>query len=385
MTQPLNPKPASLNLEPDLIAQPVSDNLQPGAINFCWGFGKTYAGVQEQIFGLIEEQFAPGVITHTIEDAVQGAVNLSLFIRQGREKDDAHKVTADVILAHGIADKRYFFTQDSDTSLPLANEYDYLLVPGAWHVNRLIEGSYRRNPHYQITVEQKQVKKVGWLRLDSLIAESAVRDQEPHHKLRVLWAPTHNVVPGTNDKKVDEIATSSFPGFKQHVKETAKKYIFRVSLHPRNRNDRTPTGSQLVWADVVISDFGTMVYEAWALGKPVIFPRWCIDVETLMNRNPLSAESYIYRNRIGLHPETQDEMNQMLDRIQGAIIGNAFTRLFKRISRVKRPRKNATDFRGHGVAAFIDHYVDPTHRGNDARRTAEVLTQIALDKEIPVQ
>jgi hypothetical protein len=380
MTQPLNPKPADLNLELDVKAQLLAGNLQPGAINFCWGFGKTYVNVQEQIFGLIEDQFAPGVVTHTIEDAVQGAVNLSLFIRQGREKDDAHKVTADVILAHGIADKRYFFTQDSDTSLPLANEYEYLLVPGTWHVNRLIEGTYRRNPHYQITVEQKQIKKVGWLRLDSLITESATRDKEPHHKLRVLWAPTHNVVPGTNDKKIDEIAPSSFPGFKKHVKETANRYIFRVSLHPRNRSDRTPTGSQLVWADAVISDFGTMVYEAWALGKPVIFPRWCIDVETLINRNPLSAESYIYRNRIGLHPETQEEMNQMLDRIQDEVIGNSATRLFKRISRIKRPRKSAADLRGNGVSAFIDHYVDPTHRGNDAQHTAEVLTQIALEK-----
>jgi len=380
MTEPLNPNPTSLNLEPNLNAHPFSDNLRSGAINFCWGFGKTYVNVQEQIFGLIEAQFAPGVVTHTIEDAVQGAVNLSLFIRQGREKDDAHKVAADVILAHGIADKRYFFTQDSDTSLPLANEYEYLLVPGSWHVNRLIEGTYRRNPHYQITVEQKQIKKVGWLRLDSLIKESATQDKEPHHRLRVLWAPTHNVVPGTNDKKIDEIATSSFPGFKQHVKETASRYIFRVSLHPRNRSDRTPTGSQLVWSDVVISDFGTMVYEAWALGKPVIFPRWCIDVETLINRNPLSAESYIYRNRIGLHPESKEEMNQILDAIQNEVIGNSITRLVKRISRINRPHKAAIDLRGNGVSEFIDHYVDPTYRGNDSRRTAEVLMQIALEK-----
>jgi hypothetical protein len=362
------------------MTKPLDHNLRPGAINFCWGFGKTYVNVQEQIFGLIEAQFGPGIVTHTIEDAVQGAVNLSLFIRQGREKDDAHKVTADVILAHGIADKRYFFTQDSETSLPLANEYEYLLVPGSWHVNRLIEGTYRRNPHYQITVEQKQIKKVGWLRLDSLIQESAKRDKEPHHRLRVLWAPTHNVVPGTNDKKIDEIATSSFPGFKPHVKEMASRYIFRVSLHPRNRSDRTPTGNQLVWSDVVISDFGTMVYEAWALGKPVIFPRWCIDVETLINRNPLSAESFIYRNRIGLHPETKEEMNEMLAEIQSAIVGNSLTRFIKRVTRIKKSRKSASDLRGKGVSEFIDHYVDPTHRGSDAARTAQVLAEIAQEK-----
>jgi hypothetical protein len=352
-------------------------NLRPGAINFCWGFGKTYPGVQKQIFDLIEAELPPGVVTHTVEEAIDGALNLSLFIRQGRELDEAHRVAADVILAHGIADKRYFFTQDSATSLPLANEYDFLLVPGAWHVNRLIEGMYRRNPHYQIKLEQHQIRKVGWLRLDPLIAESLHKDKEPHHRLRVLWAPTHNVKPGSNEKSVDELAPSSLPGFKIHVKQIASRYIFRVSLHPRNRSNRTPTGSQLVWTDVVISDFGTMVYEAWALGKPVIFPRWAIDVETLINRNPLSAESYIYRNRIGLHPESLAEMQEMLDQIQLQIIGNRITRILKRITRIKTRRKDASDRRGPGVKEFIAHYVDPEQQGNDAKRTADVLVEIA--------
>ena len=361
----------------------MTTELKPGAINFCWAYLKTYANVQEQIFGLIEAQLPPGTVSHTMEDAVDGAVNLSLFIRQGRESE-GHRVAADIVLAHGIADKRYFFTQDSDTQLPLANQYEYLFVPGSWHVNRLIEGNYRRNPHYQITVQENQIKKVGWLRLDPLIQEAKHQDKEPHHRLRILWAPTHNVIPNTNVKKVDEIAQSSLPGFKKHVKEMAARYIFRVSLHPRNREDRTPTGNQLVWADVVISDFGTMVYEAWALGKPVIFPRWAIDVDTLLTRNPLSAESYIYRNRIGLHPESMAEMQQMLDDIQNKLVGNSLIRFLKRATRIKRPRKSAADLRGHGVAEFIDHYVDPTHRGQDAKRTAEVLAEIAIEKGLTV-
>jgi hypothetical protein len=360
-----------------VIKDAVGSDLRSGAINFCWGFGKTYPGVQKQIFDLIESQLPPGVVTHTVEDAVAGAVNLSLFIRQGRELDDAHRVAADVILAHGIADKRYFFTQDSSTLMPLANEYEYLLVPGSWHVNRLIEGTYRRNPHYQITVEHHQIKKVGWLRLDPLISESKIPDREPHHRLRVLWAPTHNVKPRSNEKSIDEIAPSSLPGFKTHVRNTAARYIFRVSLHPRNRSDRTPTGNQLVWSDVVISDFGTMVYEAWALGKPVLFPRWVIDVETLINRNPLSAESYIYRNRIGLHPDSYEEMLEMLDEIQQQLVGSRLIRLAKRVTRIKTRRKNSIDLRGNGVAEFIDHYIDPEHRGSDAARTAQVLTEIA--------
>lgn len=82
-------------------------------------------------------------------------------------------------------------------------------------------------------------------------------------------------------------------------------YKFTTSLHPRNRDTKTPTLDKLVGSDVIISDFGTMVFEAWELEKPVIFPRWCIDVEALVSRNPLSAEAHIYPNKIGLHPEMQ--------------------------------------------------------------------------------
>ena len=350
-------------------------HLKPGAINFVWLPGKTYARVQDQIFSLIEAKLPPKSVVYSVDDAVEGTVSLSLFIRQGRG-ETSKRVPADIVMAHGIADKRYFFIQDSETNEPLANQYDYVFVPGAWHINRLIEGTYRRNPHYQITLEQHQMKKVGWLRLDPLIEEAKTRDAEPHHRLRILWAPTHNVVKGESE----EITPSSFPGFKPHVKETAARYIFRVSLHPRNRTDKAPTGNQLVWSDVVISDFGTMVYEAWALGKPVIFPRWCIDVETLISRNPLSAEAYIYKNKIGLHPESPEEMWQMLDQIQGKLIGNPLTRMIKRVTRIKRPRKSGADLRGPGVARFIDHYVDPEMRGNDAQRTADELIAIALDR-----
>ena len=136
-------------------------------------------------------------------------------------------------------------------------------------------------------------------------------------------------------------------------------YKFTISLHPRNRGTKTPTLDKLVASDVIISDFGTMVFEAWSLGKPVIFPRWCIDVETLVNRNPLSAESHIYRNKIGLHPETPRQMHKML----------------RRINR-NRKKSPSLDQRGPNVASFIDAYIDPAERGSDAMRTANELLKI---------
>jgi hypothetical protein len=339
----------------------MTSNPNPtnASINFVWLPGKTYAGVQEQIFSLIEHCLPPKTVVHTVGDAVEGALSLSLFIRQGREELKI-RTPADIVMAHGIADKRYFFIRESETDLPLVNQYKYIFVPGSWHVNRLVEGRFRRNPIYQIQLRDDQIRKVGWLRLDPLIASQSSAKNEQHKKLRVLWAPTHNTVAAKGESPETAVATpSSFPHFHKHKWVMRLKYDYRISVHPRNRKSKAPTGDQLVWADAVVSDFGTMVFEAWALGKPVLFPRWCIDVKTLMKRNPLSAEAYIYRNRIGLHPESPKEMHEML-----------------RVIARKRIQDPSHDARGNGVSKFIDHYIDPVERGFDAQRTARELISI---------
>jgi hypothetical protein len=259
-------------------------------------------------------------------------------------------------MAHGIADKRYFFIVGGD-DLPLVNSCKYVFIPGDWHVNRLVEGRFRRNPKYQLTLQDSQIRKVGWLRLDPMIEATKRLAPATHRRLKVLWAPTHNTISST--KSDSDLSPSSFPAFKKHLPWLYLKYQSDVSLHPRNRGTKTPTTEKLIASDVVISDFGTMVFESWALGKPVIFPRWCIDVKTLMERNPLSAEAYIYRNRIGLHPETPKEMHRML----------------RDIDRMRFEDPNF-DSRGTGVAEFIDHYIDPAERGFDAKRTAQELISI---------
>ena len=77
--------------------------LRSGAINFCWSYSKTYANVQEQIFDLIEAQLPPGTVSHSIEDAVAGAVNLSLFIRQGREPELHQRALDGHLRVHALA------------------------------------------------------------------------------------------------------------------------------------------------------------------------------------------------------------------------------------------------------------------------------------------
>ena len=102
-------------------------------------------------------------------------------------------------------------------------------------------------------------------------------------------------------------------------------------------------------ADIVVADFGTTVYEAWALGKPVIFPRWLL-ADRIAEYLPGSAESYIFAERIGYHPESFDEMVDMI-----------------RAGPVITP----------DVRAFLDDYLDPAYFGRSGARVAEVLTEIA--------
>ena len=103
-----------------------------------------------------------------------------------------------------------------------------------------------------------------------------------------------------------------------------------MSLHPRNRTDKQPTHHSLLDCDYVISDFGTIVYEAWALGKPVIFPHWLIG-DRIKRHLGKSAEAFIFHERLGLHA---DSPQQMIDFVMdGAGIDAAHRRLHRRLSR----------------------------------------------------
>jgi CDP-glycerol glycerophosphotransferase (TagB/SpsB family) len=102
-------------------------------------------------------------------------------------------------------------------------------------------------------------------------------------------------------------------------------------------------------ADIVVADFGTTVYEAWALGKPVIFPRWLL-ADRIAEFMPGSAESYIFSERIGYHPESFDELVDIV-----------------RSGPVVTP----------DVTEFMDDYLEPRWFGRSSARIAEVLTEIA--------
>ncbi len=164
--------------------------------------------------------------------------------------------------------------------------------------------------------------------------------------LRVLWAPSHNVTKIGREQK----PLSSYPAFEEHLPRLEEFCEVRVSLHPTNRTDKAPTSDALEWADVVISDFGTMLYEAWALSKCVVMPTFLIP-KVIATRRSATAEAYVYRERIGNHAGSIDELLEM----------------------VAANEPPAPD-----VNAFMDDYLAPEYFGSAGKRAAEVLTSLQV-------
>ncbi len=299
----------------------------PRPIHFVLDRAGSYQSVQSQLLDLIDPHLPQPPARNP--DYQQGALNFCLFIRP----------QSDVVMSHGVADKNYLWSADGQGKR-LANQREHLLVPGDWLRRRLLESR-------AIKLDEDHLHVVGWPRLDLLIGQvpTARRPRIGRAKPRVLWAPTHN------RRKRGETgrSTSSFPEFENYLRALSRFAWVDVSVHPRNRRDHTPTGASMPQADVVVADFGTTVYEAWALGKPVIFPRWLL-ADRIAEHMPGSAESLIFAERIGYHPQSFDELVDIL-----------------RAGPVLTP----------DVQAFMADYLAGEYFGHAGQRVAQVLTEIA--------
>ncbi|MGV1004663.1 MAG: hypothetical protein ACOYEV_07820 [Candidatus Nanopelagicales bacterium] len=298
----------------------------PRPLHYVLDRVESYQGIQKQLLDLIDTGMGAEVPQRG--DYRPGALNFCLFIRP----------ESDVIMSHGVADKNYFWAMDA-AGKRMVNTKEHVLVPGKWLKSRMLNSP-------SITLSRDQIHVVGWPRLDELLAELRTPARTSGRaKPRILWAPTHN------RRRRGEAArsTSSFPTFERYLRALARYTWVDVSVHPRNRTDHTPTGASLPRADVVIADFGTTVYEAWALGKPVIFPRWLL-ADRIADHLPGSAESYIFDKDIGYHPGSFDEM---VDIIRAGPVITA------------------------DVKSFMDEYLDPRYFGHASQRAAEVLKRLA--------
>ncbi|NQD74517.1 hypothetical protein [Pseudomonas sp. CM27] len=268
-----------------------------------------YAYVASENLRLLEEEFAAGISaqlpdwesTQAPVSTRAGAVNVTFFIYR----------RAHVMMSHGLADKNYLTRRDPQRGFEI-NKYRSVCVPGDWLKRKLLNTR-------GVELSANQIKVVGWPRIDTLLAaqkkqlsEQTMADKiaklSPFRKIKVLWAPTHNA-----ESKAGII--SSYPGILPYEDRLRALFDYDFSLHPNLRESKKPTFEKLIEADVVIADRGTLVYEAWALGKPVIFPSWLIGEGNLYD-DLGSAESHIYHERLGLHANSFDEMVDMIREVK---------------------------------------------------------------------
>jgi CDP-glycerol glycerophosphotransferase len=289
-----------------------------------------YLEVQAQLNELVASALAETgcTVSETGKSYVDGAVNFTWFIRQ----------QADVLMSHGVADKNYYWMKDAAGNRYL-DRFKAVCVPGRWMKDRIVRSS-------KLRFGEGQVHVVGWPRLDLLRAQQAlVEVPRTSEEIRVLWAPTHD----NRKRGREQKSTSTYPDFAPCAAKLGERYAVEDAPHPHNRTDKTPTVEKMLRANVVISDFGTMVYEAWALGKPVIFPIWILQ-DRVQRYLPGSAEAFIFENRIGYHPASYEEMLEILAR-----------------NPVVTP----------DVDAFMDEYLDNYRGGESAPKLARVLAELS--------
>ncbi len=316
-----------------------------GGVNLLHLPSASYGEVQGQIFDLIAEQLPPDRVTHSVGRPVEGALNMVLHIRMGKQHKQVPS-PGEVLMSHGLADKSYFFIRHVETGEPLVNFKQHVLVPGEWHVRRIMDRRHHRDRSKRINLSEDQVHIVGWPRLDPLVqAGAAERKPVVDRPLRMLWAPSHDKTRVGAEKR----RLSSYPEFEQYLPRLQEEFDVRVSLHPANRTDKTPTHGALEWADVVVSDFGTLLYEAWALNKCVIMPSWLMPPE-IKTRLPETAEAHVYREGIGLHAGSFEELREMA---------------------------LANEAPGSDVVEFMRGYLAPEYLGTSSARIASVLDRLA--------
>lgn len=234
-----------------------------------------YMNVLDSLIDPIRKHLPESTVTP--KDGVKGALNFCWFIRSQAYKPN-------VFMSHGIGDKNYMVGTKGH-----ANRFDYVFVTGPAFKEKLIR---HNTPAEKIFV-------VGWPKLDPIF--NGEYQRTPSDKIRVLYAPTHNAIQ----------AVSSFPAFNEYLDKFPADMEIINSPHPARKDDRMPTLQALVDADVVIADAGSTIYEAWALGKPVIFPDWLVR-EGVLKRFKGTFEAKCYEDNLGYHANSFEHLLELI-------------------------------------------------------------------------
>lgn len=249
----------------------------PRPINFITVESESYTRIITSIVDPIRKYLPDSLVSD--RRALKDAVNVHFFNEKEYRSEVAH-CGINVSMFHGIADKQIRTGEQ-------VNFHDYVFVPGPIWLNQLVRDG----------VPRSKLFVVGYPKLDPLFT---IQPPAESTKQTVLYAPTHSK------------SCSSYPAFKEFLHSFPSHLHFGVSLHPYDQVHPKPTMEELVSADVVISDTSSIVYEAWSLGKPVIFPDWLVK-DKVMSDWPNSIPAKIYSEKIGYHAYNFDHMIELID------------------------------------------------------------------------
>lgn len=271
-----------------------------------------------------------------------GAVNVYYAHREkyGRRREPG---AAGVFVSHGIADKAW---RNAGRVSP---HFDWVFVSGpAWTTKLVAEG-----------LDPAKIVEVGYTKLDPVIngeLPAPTRDR----RVRVVWAPTHG---GGGEHSLRTGAPSRGMGSqvttwwrREEILELLPEEQFDVveAPHPRHRPDHRATLTEYVGADVVIADGGSTIYEAWALGLPVVFPSWVTHAANVA-RHVRSFEAQIYRQHVGYHARNATELAPLVTYAARAGITPA-------------------------EVEFVEQILPARYRGVSGRLHAEALEDIAAGR-----
>lgn len=221
------------------------------------------------------------------------SLNVSFFLpREGH-----------VLLPFTAADRNYLFRRADDGSY-MMTQFQTLLLPGRWLRRRLLKRD-------DLGFSPSALIPVGSPRLDRLRRLQAARPRaEDREQKRVLWVPTSPV--SERKRKADVEKTSSQSALDEAIPRLSEicELVHFPDLHAEDF-DRARLTEALLDVDVVITDCDPILYDAWALGKPVIFTTWLVG-EHMAERYPGTAETYLYQNLIGLHADSLDHLCELI-------------------------------------------------------------------------
>ncbi len=237
----------------------------------------------------------------------------------------------DVFCSHGIADKDYRIARK-------IADYKNAFVSGPAWEKRTRDSGYKGD-----------IWITGYTKLDPIFNGEYVRQER--EKPYVVWAPTHR----------SKTQRSSYPQCMTLIKQIPDCYETGLALHPTARAERKrkhiPSMQDLLDADVVIADVGSTVYEAWALGKPVVFPDWICKDAILKRMGKDNFERRIYTEKIGYHAK---DMKQLIKMVEKAVVDGI------------TPEE----------VEFMEQILPAKLRGNSGKASAKALMQIKKNLRI---